>query len=289
METHSKILSVKVPVALAEHALAMRKKRNVYETNGFIKNIAAWLILKAATPYGLFKNYKEQIDYLASITQCERQTFKKRVAWFIEQGLATVTAGNLQLVSFKDACALYYCGHKKTQTILYEPSTDKNFYLRLFAIEITDNKEKQRYMIETKLKRNLALKQTIQVTMLKHGADQSRIEDFRYIHNGMQKLYRNSFKQEPELHALLNKVRPDCNRSIRGIARAWDFKSLSLVSYYKRKFQDAGIAVVTKGERIESRTRSRNNDCNVIWNQRKKQTVLCLVDAIIILEKKPAA
>lgn len=278
-----------MPVALVQHCIAMRKKKVVYETNTYIKNIAAWLILKAETPYSILRNYKSQIDHLAFITQCERQTFKKRVSWMLQEGLAKIVGNDLQLVSFKDACAIYYCSHKQTTTILYEPGTDKNFYLRLFTTEIEVNKDHQRYMIEVKLKRNPTLKQTIQVAMLQHGADRNRIENFQYLHNGMKKLYRQSFVVEPSLHAMLHQVRPDCNRGVKGLSLAWQFKSASLVSYYKRKFEAAGVARIHKGERIESRTRCRNNDCKVIWNDHKKQTVLCLVDAIEVIQKTAAA
>jgi hypothetical protein len=289
LPTTNKILSVKIPVALAEYAIAMRKKKHVYETNTYIKNIAAYLILKAETPYSILRNYKTQIDHLAFITQCERQTFRKRVSWMLQEGLAKIVGNDLQLVSYKDACAIYFCSYKATNTILYEPGTDKNFYLRLFTTEINANKERQRYSIEVKLKRNPTLKQTIQVAMLQHGADRTRIDNFQYLHNGMKKLYRHSFQVEPSLHAMLHQVRPDCNRGVKGISLAWQFKSASLVSYYKRKFEAAGVAVIHKGERIESRTRCRNSDCKVIWNNSKKQTVLCLVDAIEVTEKIAAA
>lgn len=283
------ILQLKIPFALASRATAERQLINVYETNKYIKNITAFLILKSESPYGLIKDYQKQIDHLSFITQCERQTFKKRLQWMLQEGIAAIEGPHIRLKSWKEVSALYYCDLTKFKTIQYKPSEQKNIHLHLFASEIEDNKARQSFVIQQKLNKNLALKQTIEAIMLQHGADPSKLSDINYLLNGMRLLYKNSFVAEPEIHALLKDIRPDLNRSVKGLSRAWNYKSKQSASYIKNKLQKAGIARIYKGERITSKERSRNNDCHVIWDDRKLQTVLCLVDTIFIIPQKNLA
>lgn len=289
MINQPQILTLKIPVELARNTLAMRAKVNKYETNRHLKNITAFIVLKSVTSYGLIKDYKQQMNYLCAITQCSNQTFCKRLQWLQNEGLLSIEGGNIRLNGWKQVAALYNLNLKAFNTVVYDTTTDKNIFLRLFATEIEANKEQQVYMIKTKLQRNLALKNRIQAAMLKHGADVKRINEFNYLHNGMRKLFTFSFIAEPELHALLYQVRPDCNRSVYTLANAWHFKSPQSVSYYKRLFATNNIATIHKGERIESKSRARNEFAHVIWNKRRLQTVLSLVDTISINSKTVAA
>lgn len=289
MNNSSTILQLKIPVKLAAHVIALREKRNVYETNRHIKNIMCYIILKAVAPQGVIHNYKKQFGYLAQVCQCSKQTIAKRIAWLEDQQLLINEGNDICLTGWKQAASLYELNLKEFKTVFYDYTTDKNIFLRLFAAEIETNKEQQAYMVKTKLKRNLALKLRVQAEMLRHGAKQDRLNDLDYLHNGMRLLYINSFKVEPEFHSLLCHVRPDCNRGVKGMATAWSFKNRQLVSYYKRKLADSEIAVVTKGERITSQCRARNEFSHTIWNKTKKQTVLSLVDSIVIIAKKKAA
>jgi hypothetical protein len=283
------ILHVKIPLKLACMVAAMRKKVNRYETNRYLKNIAAFLVLKSVTPYGVITNYSTQTKYLCSICQCTRQTLSKRLQWLQDEGLLVIEGADIRLKSWKQVATLYNLNLKQFKTIIYDCANDKNVYLQLLATEIEVNKEHQAYIIKSKLEKNLALKRAVQYFMLRHGADQTKLNDLQYLHNGMKHLYRRSFIAEPETHALLNTIRPDTNRSVKGIAAAWDCKSPQTVSYYKAKLAASGYAVIHKGERVTSHTRARNELCHTIWNNKKKQTVLCLVDAIELTVKTVAA
>lgn len=289
MVNQPQILHLKIPVKLATQTLAMRSIVNKYETNRHLKNITSFIILKAVTPYGIIKDYKKQVHYLCRITQCEKQTFTKRLQWLQNENLLTIEGADIRLKSWKEVATLYYLDLKAFTTVYYDYTKDKNVFLRLFTTEIEANKERQVHMIKTKLQRNLALKNNIQHAMLKHGADVKQINNFEYLLNGMRKLYKFSFIAEPELHALLNQVRPDCNRSVKTLADAWTFKSPQSVSYYKRLFAANEIAAIHKGERITSQCRARNEHSHVIWNRRKMQTVLSLVDTISIITKTAVA
>lgn len=289
MVNQPQILTLKIPAKLAAQTLCMRTKVNTYETNRHIKNITAFIILKSVTPYGLIKNYKQQLQYLCDATQCERQTFKKRLQWLQDENLLTIEGDDIRLKSWKEVSTLYYINLEAFTTVIYDYKKDSNVWLRLFATEIETNKERQVYMIKTKLQRNLALKNKIQAAVLQHGGDVKRINDFTYLHNAMRLLFKKSFLAEPELHALLKQVRPDCNRSVHTIADAWTFKSPQSVSYYKALFVANNIATVHKGERITSQCRARNEHAHVLWNKHKKQTVLSLVDTISIICKNVAA
>lgn len=278
-----KILSLKIPYNLASRAVAERHKVEKYETNNFIKYITFFLILKAETPFGFIQDYKKQIDHLSFITQCERQTFKKRLAWCVSEGLATIEGDDIRLVSWKQVSALYYCNLDSFKLVQYNPHEQKNIHLHLFAADIEDNKKRQTYMVKQKLEKNPALTQEIKSIMLNCGADVTKLNDFDYVLNGMRKLYRESFVVEPEIHAMLNRVRPDVNRGIKGIAKAWDCKSTMTVCYWKKRMAEAGIIRIYKGERLTSEERTRNKQCDIKWKGKTKQTILCLVDTLHII------
>lgn len=292
MQPVKKILTIKLPVALATYAIAMRGKRlpsHTYDTNPFIKYITSWLILKAETPYSILYNYKLQADHLSEICQCEKQTLDKRIKWMLQQKIAFIEGANLRLVSYKQLAAVFGIDLKAFKTIHYDPTVQKNLHLQIFAAEIEQSQDRQKYMVHKKLQRNPDLKATVQAEMLKKGATVELINDISYLANGMKKLYTHSFISEPELHFKLNQVRPFVNRCIDTIAYSWLFKHKQLVSYYKKKMQTSGIARIHKGERINSNTRTRNSNCEVKWNEAKGQTLLCICDAIEVIQTKEAA
>ncbi len=265
----------------------MRKKVNTYCTNRFLKNITTWLILKAEAPQSVIRNYQEQMEDLSFLCQCSKQTFKKRLHWAVSEGLATIEGSDIYLKSYKQLSALYYVNLDNYKLISYDPSTDKNLHLHMFAIDIDENKNRQRHMVKSKLEKNPALKQKIQHVMMHCGADQKRLANFDYMLNGMRKLYQASFAAEPEIHSILHQVRPDCNRGVETMARHWDFESKQSASYYKKQMAESGIIRIHKGAAITSTVRTRNTDCHVIWNKRKFQTVLRLVDTIEVISKTP--
>ena len=280
-------LVVKIPISLASYTLAMRKKVEVYATNRFIKNITTWLILKAESTQSVIKNYHGQIEDLSFLCQCSSQTFKKRLQWAVSEGLATIEGSDIYLKSYKQLSVQYYISIDRFKLVSYDPTTDKDLHLHMFAIDIEENKSRQRHMVKRKLDNNPDIKQRIQHVMMHCGADQKRLANFDYMLNGMKKLYAASFVLEPEIHSLLHQVRPDCNRGVETMAYAWDFKSKQSVSYYKRQMKESGIIRIHKGEAITSQVRTRNTDCHVIWDKRKFRTVLRLVDTIEVICKTP--
>ena len=285
----TKTLTVKFPTSLVSYTLAMRKKQegNTYVTNTFIKPITTWLILKAESKYSVIKNYQDQIEDLAFLCGCSVQTFKKRLRWAVSERLATIEGSDIYLKSYKQLSVLYYVNLDHYKLVSYDPTTDKDLHLHMFAADIEDNKSRQAYMVKSKMDKNPALTRTIKTVMLRFGADERKLSNFNYMLNGMKKLYKHSFVAEPEIHSLLNQVRPDCNRGIEKMADDWEFKCKQSVSYYKRLMKRAGIIRIHKGEAITSQVRSRNSECHVIWNRSKFQTVLRLVDTIEVIDKTP--
>jgi hypothetical protein len=278
------ILHLKFPVELCRYAITERKLVKTYETNRFAKNITAFIILKAESRYSLIKNWTKQIDYLSRLCQCERQTMKARIKWMAEKEFITFEGSHIRLKSWKHISNLLYINLDKFNTLQYDCTKDSNLHLRLFTTEIEENKSRQLYMVQKKLQQNPGLHSQVK-TILEHcGADVRRFNNTQYFINALRKVYKESFRLEPALHKILNQVRPDCNRGIKGMAYAWDFKCKQSVSYYKKKMQESGIAVIHKGERITSIERSRNRDCHVIWDNRKKATVLALVDIIEVVK-----
>lgn len=266
-----------------------RKKQDghTYVTNQFIKPITTWLILKAATPQSVINNYMDQLEDLSFLCECSTQTFKKRLRWIVSEGLATIEGNNIKLKSYKQLSTKYFINLDNYKLISYDPTTDKKIHLHMFAIDIDENKNRQKHMVQRKLNNNPVLKQKIEHVLLNCGANEKRLANFDYMLNGMRKIYQASFITEPEIHCLLSQVRPDCNRGVQTMAYHWDFAHKQSVSYYKKLMHKAGIVRIHKGEAIASSVRSRNNDCHVIWDRRKKRTVLRLVDTIEVISKTP--
>jgi len=151
----------------------------------------------------------------------------------------------------------------------------------LYAIEIEDNKNRQTYMIQQKLKKNPALKQVIKSILHQYGADETKLNDFNYMLNAMRQLYKRSFEAEPEIHVILNNVRPDVNRGVKGMAKAWDCKSMQTVSYWKKKLAEAGIVRIYKGEMKVREYLSRPTRTDK--GGRKGKAVKTLVDTLYII------
>lgn len=303
MSNTSTILHLKFPVNLTAYALEQRrivydgtynkKTARQYTTNRHIKNLMSFVILKALTPQGKINNYRTQLGYLATYCQCSKKTMLQRIAYMQDQQLITIEGADIRLNGWKQVCSTLQLNGKQFTTIIYDYANDKNIFLRFFAAEIETNKEQQAHMIKVKLQRNPALKLKVQASMLQHGADRNRLDEFAYLLNGMRLLYKQSFIAEPQLHEMLCQVRPDCNRGVKAIAYAWEFNSKQLVSYYKGKLAASNIATIIKGERITSKCRARNEHAHVMWDARKGKrngkTVLSLVDSIVITSKKVAA
>jgi len=119
--------------------------------------------------------------------------------------------------------------------------------------------------------------------VLKAGADRNRISDPAYFRQWLCILYREDFVRVSDIHSELIEVRPDTNRGVKAIAKAWSFKSPQSVSYWKKKMIDSGIIDVSKLQ-IESDDRARNKYCKVLWDRKKMQTILCLCDQITVLK-----
>lgn len=96
-------------------------------------------------------------------------------------------------------------------------------------------------------------------------------------------LYINDFHQLSESHNELIEIRPDNNRSAKGIANAWNAKHAMTACYWKKILQHVGIIDVAKCQ-IKSQGRARNKYCKVIWLKNDKQTLLCMPDAIAIMQ-----
>ncbi len=281
MNQPAKILQLKVPYALAAMAAAERHLVDKYQTNRFLKNITFFLILKGESPLGCIHDYEKQIDHLCFITQCERQTFRKRLSWCVSEHLLEIKGADIRLVSWKKVGELYMFALGNYKIIQYNPHEQKNIHLHLLAVEIEDNKNRQTYMIQQKLKKNPALTQVIKNTLHQFGADESKLSNFNYLLNAMRQLYKRSFEAEPEIFALLNNVRPDVNRGVKGIAKAWDCRSKQTASYWKKRMAEAGIIRIYKGEMKIREYLSRPT--RTTKGGRKGKDIKTLVDTLYII------
>lgn len=278
---------LRIPYGLAKYAVKERHLVNKYHTNKYIKNVMAFIILKASAPYSIIRNYKSNIETLAALCDCEKQTMFARIHWLEKEQFLSIEGNDIRLKAWKAVGQLIYINVKHYKTVIYEPGKNQQPHLQLFTVEIEDNRNRQKFMVQKKMQQNQSLNSGIKSIMLQQGHELNKLSDFNYVYAWMLTKYQNSFKGEPALHQLLQQVRPDVNRGVTGMAYHWNCISKQTVSYVKKQIAANGYAVITKGERITSRQRVRNTDCHVIWNRRKLQTVLALVDDIKPLFSHP--
>lgn len=276
-------LIISIPFALARYAVQERHQRAVYETNQVIKALDTWLILKHLTTAGVIQRWNDQKQDLFKYCKCSESIFRHRLKLLASLQLLTYDRYNIKLCSWQTLEKQLQIEITDTFTIHYNLDNDQKLFQWIIAAEIADNQQRQAYMIGKKLKENPEQYLAAQLAILQHGADYKRLKEPEYLLTWLEVLYRADFIRASEIHDLLVLIRPDQNRSVRGMARAWCAKHPMTVSYWKNQLKKTGIVDISKLQ-IQSEGRTRNKDCKVIWLKKAQQTLLCLCDRITILK-----
>lgn len=279
----SNILHIQIPVELARYSVWQRAQVNKYETNQVIKALDTWLTLKAESIPSLIQDWNKQKERLLYICKCSESIFRHRLKLLVKLKLVQFDRHNIKLCSWDELSRALEidCTYKKV--IRYDVTTKQRLQEWLMATEIEDNQSRQAYAVIKTLNKNPNLKLKIQHAIIAAGADRNQVNDPGYILTWMRVLYTQDFYRASDIHDLLIEIRPDLNRSVRGIANAWKAKHITTVSYWKSVMESAGIIAITKAQ-IESETRTRNTYCKVLWLKQAKKTLLCLCDQIIVLD-----
>lgn len=284
----SEYIEISIPSELARFATWQRKLIHKYETNQVIKALDTWLLLKHETTSGTIQQWNDQKKDLLHKCKCTDSIFRHRLQVLHDMKLITLYKINrkndsIKICSWEQLAKTFDIDVTDKFTIQYNINDKQKIHHWIIAVEIQDNKNRQDYSIARKLKKNAEAKMLLDAELIKRGADLSKLKDLQYYLSRMRILYASDFNRLSEVHQELIEIRPDNNRSTRGIANSWNARHAMTASYWKKILKQAGIIDVVSVQ-IESQDRARNKYCRVLWLKKEKQTLLCLCDQIEILK-----
>lgn len=277
------VLTIKIPYNLARLITSRRKLVNKYETNQLIKAFDTWFVLKAEAPGSYIQNWNSQKKYLFKLCKCSETIFRHRIKILSDLNVLKFSRDYIRLVSWQELQNNFQIDIKEKLTLQYKINSNEKVCYWITAAEIKDNQNRQGLSVLKKVNNNPELKMQLIAAMLNDGADPLYLKEDEYFLKRLKILYLQDFVRASEIHDVLIKIRPDCNRSTSGIAKAWRAKHGMTASYWKRKLKNAGIADISQLQ-VRSETRTRNKDCKVLWLNKPKETLLCLCDQIVIME-----
>lgn len=299
----SNYIEISIPTELAKFAVWQRNVVTRYETNQLIKAIDTWLILKHLTTSGQVKEWNRQKEYLLKCCKCTDATLRTRLRMLHELKLITwykIERKNdsIKVCSWSDLETVFSIDTEKRLSIQYNINDAQTIQQWLIAAEIEDNKDRQDFAITCKVSANPEVKSSFDAAIIEAGADRSKLDDMQYFLSWLRMIYTNDFIRASMAHDELVLIRPDNNRSVRGIASAWNKprgniteeqeekhlrRLMVRVSYWKKRMKQSRVIDYTSLQ-VCSQERVRNNHCKVLWLKKEKQTLLCLCDQIQILK-----
>lgn len=274
--------TIKIPFDLARYAVSRRQLVSKYETNQEIKALGTWLLLKAETSSGIVQQWNRQKADLLALCKCTETIFRHRLRILQSMGLLKYDRYNIHLSSWDRLKNLFAVDPGHCFTIQYNLYDKQKIDYWIIAAEIQDNQQRQTDMILRRVNENADQKNLIIEALIKRGADPQRLKDPSYFFAHFKALYIEDFIQPSELHPLLIEIRADNNRSVTGIASAWNCRSAQTASYWKGVLKKAAVIDYSHLQAV-SQDRARNKHCRVLWLKKEKQTLLCLCDQITLL------
>lgn len=276
-------LTISIPVELARLAVSQRTLVNKYQVNQFIRCMDTWLVLKSLTRSGMIQDWNKQKNYLIKVCKCSETILRSRLSWLHKKNFLRYDRKDITIASYDSLAKILEIDLSAKKIISYDIDSKQRLQEWLIATEIEDNQQRQNFMILKRVNKNPLIKMQLIAAMIKDGADRTRLNDNLYFLSRMRSLYLADFVVASDIHDILIDIRPDNNRGVKGIGKAWNTKHAMTVSYWKKILQAVGIIDVSKLQ-ILSCDRVRNASCKVIWSKTLKETVLVLCDAITLLQ-----
>jgi hypothetical protein len=276
-------LTISIPVDLASYAVWQRSLCRKYETNQVIKALDTWLLLKNDTRSSWIQDWNKQKTWLLKLCKISESIFRHRLRVLSDLKLIRYDRTGIRLCSWNQLERTFEIATDRKFTIQYNLNDKQRIQEWLIATEIRENQSRQAYKVNQKLNKNPELYRVFTDAIINAGADRNKLNDRSYFLQWLKILYHEDFIKASKIHAELIEVRPDTNRSVKGMANAWCYKAPQSVSYWKGILQKSGIIDVDKLQ-IRSTDRVRNKHCRVLWLKKDLQTLLCLCDQILVLE-----
>jgi hypothetical protein len=274
--------TIHIPFELARYAVWQRTLVTKYETNAVIKALDTWLVLKHETRSGYIQQWNKQKEHLLTICKISESVFRHRLKVLKQIGLIQYDRLTIRTCSWTELGNKLQIDTKQKFPILYDTTNAQRVQEWLIATEIKDNQCRQAYMIMKNLNHHPVIYNEVVKELVRSGAEESRLKDIEYFLSWMNIVYRNDFVRASAIHSILIDIRPDTNRSVRGMANAWKCKDPTNVSYWKKVLYRSRVIDISKMQ-IQSQERVRNTICKVLWLKKPKETLLCLCDNISVL------
>lgn len=276
-------LTISIPVELARLAVTQRTVRTKYQVNDFIRYMDTWLVLKAITRSGYIQDWNKQKAEILQLCKCSETIFRLRLRWLAKKNFLCLEGKSIRISAYDTVAKILNIDLNKKFVIHYDSTSKQRVQEWLIATEINDNQQRQDYMILKRVNKNPHYNMQLTAAMIKDGADINQLGNADYFLNRMKSLYLADFVEASDIHELLIDVRPDNNRGVKGIKKAWNTKAAQTVSYWKKILSSVGIIDISKLQ-IQSCERVRNKHCKILWSKKDGETVLVLTDQITVLQ-----
>lgn len=268
-----------------------------YKTNEKIRLLDIWCRIRAYEPSHLIRNRKSKMHAMARFCECSdgklRPALKElhRMGWIHMDDYCIAIKSEKTVYSL---CGLEY--YRKLDRVFYKPEKvkdEKTTFYWIYLADIEDNRQRQAY------KFHQAVTQTPDSKLYMYGVIQQKgydIMETEYnpmlVASLMNAAYIDGFsRRENQMHRFLIEHRPDVNRSVLGMAYAWNTHPMK-VCYIKKKLLLERLAEIKKTGTISSPHRSRNEFVHIatvdgverpkgtLWNKSSKVTFQAFCDDI---------
>jgi hypothetical protein len=275
---------IKVHKDLLTYAVQGRTVVDTYATNRTVKIVAFYCLLKSVTSTGVIHNVTEQPE-LRKLTKYSRNSFKSLVQDLISSGLATISKGNLKLVSWSSAVESTGLEYKPSFTYInYNEENTTKFYYSFLPAEIANKKAAQEAAVIKRLESNLKLKKaTDNLIKQLYKVDPSTLSSTQYL--DAVYFIQNYQYTSGTITSDLVRFNPDLNRSASKLKADWKFKSTLSITYWKRKLQELGLIIVENVGKLigKKNNRLRDHGLQDRYCKEVKSPVWYRVDRITVL------
>jgi len=241
-----------------------------------------WLVLKAITRSGYIQDWNKQKAEILQLCKCSETIFRLRLRWLSKKNFLCLEGKSIRISAYNTVAKILNIDLNKKFIIQYDSTSKQRVQEWLIATEITDNQQRQDYMILKRVNKNPHFNMQLTAAMIKDGADCNQLADADYFLHHMRSLYLADFVVASDIHDLLIDVRPDNNRGIKAMKKAWNTRATQTVCYWKKILSSVGIIDIQK-RKIQSCERVRNKYCKVLWSKADAETVLVLSDDITVM------
>lgn len=278
------------------------ERKNKYRSTERLRLLDIWCRLRGSGHGHIIWDHKKKIKELASFCECGITKLKESIKKLSDMGWLYVDDACIAITSERKVYGL--CGldfERKTDSIYVKPDKikdEKQSHYWLYVASIADNRSRQAFAFTKAVLNTSDINARIWIKTYLHKQGHDDPDKIMgtpsKITAIMKSVYLDSFTryQEDEIHNFLVENRPDVNRSVYGMAEAWN-STPQTVSGIKKQIRNRALAEIQKLGTISSEHRARNSACHrisldgtervkgTLWNKKTQETFQAICDDII--------